>query len=129
MSHTLYFVNDERTIPIYVSDISSSRSPVIAEHQILDAKHTTYQYLGSRSTEKTLGFTINSASDLLYLDTYVMLGVQFTYTDDKSTTGSYVCVGEFSYKRLQALNYTAPWYECRLPMANLVSSGSLYYQM
>jgi hypothetical protein len=128
MSHTISFTGGS-TITVYINDLSSSRSPVIAEHQILDATHGTFQYLGSKSYTLTLGFTINSQGDLSYLDGKFRDGYQFVYTDDKSNSGSFICIGDFTYKRIQALNYTAPWYECRLSMANLVSSGSLYYQM
>ena len=127
MSHTIAFSGGS-TITVYVFDLSASRSPVIAEHQILDATHTTYQYMGSKSKLQNLTFTTNSQADLVYLDGKLRDGVQFVYTDDKANSGSYICVGDFTYKRYQALNYTAPWYECHLPTANLVSSGSLYYQ-
>jgi len=127
MSHTISFTGGS-TITIHVADLGGGQEPIIAEHQILDAVHTTYQYMGSKSIQEALTFTINSQSELVYLRNQFRDGKDFVYTDDKANSGSYICFGDFTFKRYQALNYDAPWYECHLPMANLVSTGSLYYQ-
>ena len=127
MSHTLKF--DADTYTIYVDTLSNKNSQVIAEHQILDATYTTMQYMGAKSLVKSIQFYFEDApaKPLSGLVTYVNSGWITRYTDDTSTSGSYV-ITEFTHARVQALNQTNPWYRCSMTMIHTPASGSLYYQ-
>jgi len=130
MSHTISFTGGS-TIPIYVDPDGWQRSsrPIVVEHNILDSTHSIYQYMGAKSTTVSLRFTMYGQVAAEYLMDRFLNGYQFVYTDDRGTSGSYVCPDQqVSFTRMNALNYPDAWYKADVKAAELLGSGSLYYQ-
>jgi hypothetical protein len=130
MSHTISFTGGS-VIPIYVDPDGWQKSirPIIVEHNLLDATHSTYQYMGAKSTMVALRFTMYGQGAAEYMEDKFLNGYQFVYTDDRGTSGSYVCPDQqVSFTRMNALNYSDAWYKADVKAAELLSSGSLYYQ-
>jgi hypothetical protein len=130
MSHTIAFTGGS-TIPIYVDPEGwqESARPIVVEHNILDTTHSTYQFMGAKSTTLSLKFAMYGQGAFEYLLGKIRDGYQFVYTDDRGTSGSFMCPDQqVSWSRMQALNYADAWYRAEMKMANLTGSGSLFYQ-
>ena len=129
MSHSISFTGGS-TIPIYVDPEGWQKTvqPIVVKHNILDAVHSTYQYLGAQSTVYQLTFTMYGQGAYDYLLEKLLYGYQFVYTDDRGSSGSFVCADQLSTRRLQALNYDDAWYKVEMRASRLLGSGSLYYQ-
>jgi hypothetical protein len=127
MSHTLLVSGSTITIHVDQDGWSNSQEAILAKHQILDTDHTTFQFMGAKSPQLDLGFKLYGLEYKLFLEEHQADGDEVVYTDDLSVSGSYVMEG-LSMKRIQALNYSDAWYDCRAQMHLIAASGSTYYQ-
>jgi hypothetical protein len=129
MAHSLYFYELGRSVlDIYVDAFNDDIAPIIVEHQVLDASHSTLQYLGQKSPVRNFSFKVYTGSVMALLKTYVGAGSIGIYTDDTGASGSYV-LSDLKAKRMQALNYTDQWFDCTMKGVYQAASGSLYYSV
>jgi hypothetical protein len=128
MAHTLQFGASGSIIPIYVDEDSVDILPGIVEHAVLDASHSTLQYVGQKNRTRTIGYHLYGKYASYYLKQQFADGKKFLYTDDTGASGSYVATQTPVFRRLQALNYPDTWYRVEMKASRLIASGSLYYE-
>jgi len=127
MAHTFAFSGGS-TITVNVYEKQADIQPIIVEHNVLDADHSTFQRVGAKTTQYTFRFWVYGKGNMDYIESRAIAGTIFVYTDYRSNSGSYVFVGNLSKQERMALNYADYWYDCGGKAAELTSTGSLYYQ-
>jgi hypothetical protein len=127
MAHSFTWVTG-CPITVYIeAPLGRNTNPIIVEHQVLDATHSTLQYLGAKSPTRDFRFKVYGSYWMDYIETKCASGSGFFYTDDRASVEWYYVPTTLSSDRLQALNYTDNWYQCSIKATFLTNSGSLFY--
>jgi len=130
MSHTLTFASGS-IIPIYVDPEGYTKEahPIVVQHQVLDATRSVLQYMGAKSNTLAMRWRMYGQGAFDYTFNKIKDGYTFKYTDDRGTSGSFVCAeAQVACRRIQALNYPDTWWLVETNVTEILGSGSLYYQ-
>lgn len=106
-------------VTIHGYDDSGSLESLYSRQNVLDATADTAAFYGAKSVVRGVGFTLiedtSGSAALTTLKTALRTDANVTLISDRGNEGSFRIL-KLSYKRVQALNYTLPVWDCSVEL-------------